>query len=82
MRYYKHTSNGYIVSIGTGNGGAEITESEYNTILSVIANKPVATETTDFMLRDDLTWEEYEVEIPPEDEGTAEDVLSMLEEAL
>lgn len=82
MRYYKHTSNGYIVSIGTGNGGEEITESEYNTILSVIANKPVATETTDFMLRDDLTWEEYEVEIPPEDEGTAEEVLSMLEEAL
>ena len=82
MRYYKHTNNGYIVSVGTGNGGAEISEAEYNTILSVIVNKPVATETTDYMLRDDLTWEEYEMEIPPEDDGTPEELIGMLEEAL
>lgn len=82
MRYYKHTSNGYIVSIGTGHGGTEITESEYNTILSVIANKPVATETTDYMLKEDLTWEEYEMETPPEDGATPEELIEMLEEAL
>lgn len=67
MRYYKQISDGYIRGIGTGNGGTEITETEYNEILSVIHNKPPATETTDYRLREDLAWEEYEVEPPDPD---------------
>lgn len=67
MRYYKYTAEGYIVSIGTGGMGTKITEDEYNTILSVIRAKPKATETTDYRLREDLTWEAYEIE-PPEQE--------------
>lgn len=73
MRYYKHISDGYILAIGTGNGGTEITEAEYNEILSVIRNKPKATETTDYRLREDLTWEAYEVEPPEPPEPSAED---------
>ncbi len=68
MRYYVQTENGYILTIGTGNSGTEITESEYAEILSVIQSKPVGTETTDYRLKDDLTWEEFEVETPEEDE--------------
>lgn len=67
MRYYKQISDGYILAIGTGNGGAEITEDEYNAILDLIRTKPQATETTDYRLREDLTWEEYEVEPPDPD---------------
>ena len=67
MRYYKNVNNGYITIIGTGFGGEEITEEEYNTILSVIHSKPPATETTDYRLREDLTWEEYHIDPPDPD---------------
>ena len=39
MRYYKITGNNAIVAIGTGYGGTEITESEYNALLSEIREK-------------------------------------------
>lgn len=69
MRYYKIIENGYITAIGTGGGGVEITESEYNTIMSVVQQKPSRTETTDYHLKEDLTWEEYErIDPEPEDE--------------
>lgn len=67
MKYYKHVQDGYILAIGTGGMGEEITESEYNEILAVIRDKPPRTDTTDYRLREDLTWEEYEVEPPDPD---------------
>ena len=60
MRYYKTISDGYIIAIGTGGSGTEITEGEYGEIMSVIQSKPPRTATTDYHLREDLTWEEYE----------------------
>lgn len=39
MRYFAHYSDENIVSIGTGPGGTEITEAEYNLILSEIRVK-------------------------------------------
>ena len=72
MRYYKNVDNGYILSIGTGNGGTKITESEYNEIMSIIQAKPQATETVDYRLKEDLTWESYEVEPLPEPEDIDE----------
>lgn len=79
MRYCKYVSAGYIEGIGTGAGGTEITEAEYTEIMAVIHAKPAAKETTDFRLREDLTWEEYEVD-PPEpaqeiDETEAWDII-------
>lgn len=68
MRYYKMTESGYITAIGTGGGGTEITEQEYNTIMAVIQNKPPKTETTDYHLKKDLTWEAYERIDPVEPE--------------
>ena len=78
MRYYKIINNNYIIAIGTGNGGTEITKSEYNEIMSVIQNRPQETETTAHRLKDDLTWEPYEVEpISDEDsEPTEEERLN------
>ncbi len=62
MKYVKQINNGYIVSIGTNGYGTEITESEYNTILDAIHNKPKR-EGYDYRLREDLTWEEYELPV-------------------
>lgn len=62
MRHYKQIMDGYIVSIGIGNGGTEIAEPEYNEIMTAIQNKPEATETTDYQLKTDLTWEPFEIE--------------------
>ena len=73
MRYYKQISNGYIIAIGTGGGGEEITEQEYNEIMTVIQSKPVRTETTDFHLKTNLTWEEYERPADPESEPSDDD---------
>ena len=40
MRYYaQYTDAGTLLAIGTGYGGTEITESEYNTLLAEIREK-------------------------------------------
>lgn len=40
MRYYaKYNDNGKLIVIGTGNGGTEITEAEYNDLLAEIREK-------------------------------------------
>ena len=73
MRYYKSTENRYILAIGTGAGGTEITESEYNDIMAIIQSCPAA-EGKGYRLKTDLTWEEYD--LPPEPEPSDEDELS------
>lgn len=79
MRYFKCIESGYLLAVGTGDGYTEITEVEYNEIMSVIRNKPARTETTDYRLKTDLTWEAYPVEPPdpdPEiDEAEAFDII-------
>lgn len=39
MRYYKIIDNGVLFAIGTGYGGEEITEEEYNELLTEIQQK-------------------------------------------
>ena len=40
MRYYaQYNENGKLIAIGTGYGGTEITEDEYNTLLAEIREK-------------------------------------------
>ena len=38
-RYYKQTDGMYILAVGVGAGGTEITEAEYNTLLAEIRSK-------------------------------------------
>lgn len=78
MRYYKQLSDNYIIAIGTGPGGTEITETEYNSILSAIQSRPTS-ETQGYRLRSDLTWEAYD--LPPAPELSDDDEISN-EEAL
>lgn len=79
MKFYKIISDGYILAVGTDIGGTEITAAEYDEIMAVIRNKPAATETTDYRLKEDLTWEAYPVEPPdPDPELDGDDVLEIL----
>ena len=82
VKYYKNTDGGYVVLIGKNIGGEEISQEEYENILSVIHNRPIAEAGFTYKLRTDLTWELHEV--PPvaeEDmEATEEDYISALEE--
>lgn len=39
MRYYAQYSDNKLIAIGTGHGGTEITETEYNRLLSEIREK-------------------------------------------
>ena len=72
MRYYKQQSDSYILTIGTGYGGEEITEDEYNNIMSVIQSRPSA-DGKGYKLKTDLTWEEYDL---PEIVESDDDELS------
>ena len=83
MRYYKMIIDGYLVAIGNGSGGTEITADEYAELLNIIRSKPVASKGYDFRLKADLTWELYELPpVPtPEDEDANEaDYLAALAE--
>ena len=73
MRYNKQTSNNYIIAIGTGYGGTEISEAEYNDIMAIIQSCPVA-EGKGYRLKTDLTWEAYD--LPPVPEPSDDDELS------
>lgn len=81
-KYFKNFDGDYIFSVGTGTGDAEITKEEYETILSVIKNRPKAESGFDNKLRKDMTWEL--VELPPEPEydpeATEADYLEALAE--
>ncbi len=78
MRYYKQIENGYIISVGNGGAGEEITEDEYMAIMEAIADRPRDTETVGHKLRIDLTWEAYEMEPVGEPDPTPEEILDIL----
>ena len=60
MRYYKKSSDGYIQAIGTVYGGEEITKEEYDSIMSVVKTVEHSHD-KGYRLKEDLTWEEYEL---------------------
>ena len=81
MRYYKQIIDNYLTAIGTGPGNIEITEAEYNQIISIIQNRPQS-EGKGYRLKTNLTWEEYdlplELEPSDEDEISAEEALDII----
>lgn len=77
--YAKVIEDGYITTIGTDIIGEEISESEYNAIMSVILNSPKPSEGKGYRLTEDLTWEEYDLPTPSEDEDiSAEEALAII----
>lgn len=81
MKYYKNIESGYVTAIGTGVGDVDITQEEYENILSVIRNRPAPEVGYDYRLRTDLTWELVEAPVMEDDaEATEEDYLAALAE--
>lgn len=81
MRYYaQYNDSGKLLAIGTGAGGTEISEAEYNEIMAVIQSCPQA-EGKGYKLKADLTWEEYDlppVVVSDDDELSADEALEIL----
>lgn len=74
MRYYKIVNDGCIVAIGMGNGGEQITETEYTELQNFISNRPITKE-KGYHLTVNLEWVEYDiplVETEPTNEEYAE----------
>ena len=79
MKYYELNVNGYIISVGDSRCGTEITAERYAAVLDALRIKPPRTETTDYRLRVDLTWEEYPVDPPdPDPEIDDAELLNIL----
>lgn len=90
MRYYaQYNDSGKLLAIGTGHGGVEITESEYNALLSEIREKA---DLVDKLYNGEITIDAVPVEWQEEiqrrvderiaAEGTAEEQDISAEEAL
>lgn len=73
MRYYKIIVNGYLVAVGTGAGGTEITEQEYNDFLLLIAGKPAPPDSTHvYRITEAGEYVLVEIEPPPEPDDNDE----------
>lgn len=70
MKYFKNTFNGYIVSVSTMQGQTEITKKEYDEILETIKTIPIAESGFGYRLKNNLTWEVFE--LPKQDESENE----------
>ena len=90
MRYYaKYNDFGKLIAIGTGNGGTEITEAEYNALLAEIREKAALVEQ---LYNDEITIDDVPTEWQEEiqrrvneriaAEGAAEEQDLSAEEAL
>ena len=68
VRRYKRVEDGYLILIGEGSGGTEITAAEYDRLAALIAAKPAAPEGWDYRLTAGLEWELCELPpVPGED---------------
>ena len=77
--FYKQLENGYVIGIGTNGPDTvtEITEEEYNELLSVIRSAPVAPEGFTYKLTDGLEWVLEQLPTEP-DEVDAETAMEIL----
>lgn len=80
--YQKITGGGYITGLVKGVYPGNISRAEYDSILAVIASKPAAPEGCDYRLREDLTWELYELPEPVKEDGEMCELPEPVEEAL
>ena len=78
MRYYKIIENDELTGIGTGVGGEEITQEEYENIFSIIRSRPIPEAGYDYRLRTDLTWELVEVPVIVDDEISDAEALDII----
>lgn len=75
--FYKYINDKYIIGVGTGAGGEEISEQKYNAILDKINNRPEAPEGYSYRLTTAMEWELCEI---PKIEPTAEEIIESEED--
>ena len=75
--FYKYINEKYIIGVGTGSGGEEISEQEYNNILDKINNRPEAPEGYSYRLTTAMEWELCET---PNIEPTTEEIIESEED--
>lgn len=75
--FYKYINDNFIIGVGTGSGGEEIAEKEYNSILEKINNRPEAPEGFSYRLTTAMGWELCEI---PKTEPTTEEEIIESEE--
>lgn len=75
--FCKYINDKYIIGVGTGSGGEEIAEKEYNNILEKINNRPEAPEGFSYRLTTAMEWKLCEI---PKTEPTAEEEIIEIEE--
>lgn len=80
MRYYKILTDHRPTVIGVGDGGIEITETEYNEIKSIIDSRPTTPDGYGYRLTESLEWELYEMPVVEDEEATEEDYQNALVE--
>lgn len=73
MRYYKTINDNYLSMVGIGNGGEEITESEYTELMNLISNRPTAPKGFGCRLTTGLVWELYELPVAEPDPELSEE---------
>lgn len=79
MRHYKIVRGGYILCVGTGSLGEEITKAEYDAIIAKIAECPDVPTGFGCRLTLELEWELYELPpVDPDPELTAEAALDII----
>ena len=78
MRYFKMVKDGYILTIGTGAGGVEISGAEYEELRAVFLNRPNDTSNIYELRADTLTWEQTGSYEEIEEELTDAEALAIL----
>lgn len=76
--YYKNVVDGYITSIGTGAGQTEITQDEYEYILTAIQSRPTPEPGFDYRLREDMSWELVERPIDDDPELSEQEAMDII----
>lgn len=69
MHYYKNIVDGCIASLEkreTSASGDEITETQYNEIISILGNRPTAPNGYGYRLTIEMEWELYEIPVVDE----------------
>lgn len=75
MKYSKRNVDGYLVLLCESNtviAGEEISVEEYERIKQVLSTKPTPRDGYGYRLREDLTWEEYEIPVLSESDNSNE----------
>ena len=77
--YAKMLDDGIIIAVGENIAGEEISETEYNAILSALSDRPTAPSGYEYALRaDTLEWELVELPPEPEHDLPPEEALAIL----